>query len=165
LIRRVAGIEPPPTEPPPPSRTARREPVAASDLHRGSPSARFWWPTSGRVVRHYRAPLRGLPEPGVTISAPAGREVYCVAAGTVVTCLNSGRTPESGWGNVVAISHADGMTSWYAHLDQILTEPGRKVAKGEAIGTVGSSGAAAVPQLAFRMFRDERPVDPEEYLP
>jgi hypothetical protein len=30
---------------------------------------------------------------------------------------------------------------------------------------VGDSGAAAAPELALRLFKDERPVDPLGYLP
>ena len=167
LIRRMPGVEPSRFVPAvaPEHGEWPRLPVSVSKLHKGDPNARFWWPTSGRVLRGYGERLRGLPEPGVAILAPAGQEVCAVAAGQVVTCLNAGRTPESGWGNVVAVSHDSGFVSWYAQLDRIITEKGKRVTKGEPIGTVGSTGRGDQPQLAFRIFRNERPVDPEDYLP
>ena len=62
-------------------------------------------------------------------------------------------------------SHADAAVSWYAHLRDIDVEKGQRVSKGEPIGTVGSSGVAEEDGLAFRLFRDDHQVDPEDYLP
>jgi len=65
----------------------------------------------------------------------------------------------------VAISHSGGIASWYAYLDQVLVERGQSVSKGQLIGTVGRSGAAPRPELAFRLYQDDRPVNPERLLP
>jgi len=165
LIRQVQGVAPPSASEPPERATVERQSLSKHDLHRGKPSASFWWPTSGRVVRHYGNTLRGLAEPGITIVAPRGRDVCAVSSGKVIECLSAGRTSESGWGNVVVVAHSAGMVSWYAHLDKVLVTKGQAVTKGEPIGTVGSTGAAGSPQLAFRMFKNERPLDPEKYLP
>ena len=116
-------------------------------------------------MRRYGDKVRGLAEPGMGIAAPLGTEVCAVAAGTVVTCVRTDPASPSAWGNVVAIAQAGDMVSWYAHLDRVFVEKGREVSRGGVIGTVGSSGAAARPVLAFRLFRNERPVDPEDFLP
>ena len=158
----VKAAEPPAPRPRPTE--AVRQAVARSDLHRGKPSAQFWWPTQGCVVRHYGDRIRGLADAGIGIAAPAGLEVYAVAGGTVTTCARSGSASGSAWGNAVAISHAGGMVSWYAQLGRILVEEGTRVKKGQAIGTVGV-GADGRPGIAFRLFREDRPVDPEDYLP
>jgi murein DD-endopeptidase MepM/ murein hydrolase activator NlpD len=147
------------------SAPAARVPVGAAKLHRGSPSSPLWWPTAGTLVRGYGDALRGLPEPGIAIAAPAGAEVCAVAAGEIVTCLEAGDVGEGAWGNTLSIAHAGGLVSWYAHLDSILVSAGDRVDKGQPIGTVGSTGEAASPQLAFRLFRNERPVDPLRSLP
>jgi murein DD-endopeptidase MepM/ murein hydrolase activator NlpD len=168
LIPRAPGVAAPPLQEPPPQPVPRpaatRTGVAAARLHRGKPSATYWWPTAGRLVRRYGDPVRGLPEHGIAIAAPKGTEVYSVAAGTVVTSLVPDRTVGA-WGKVIAIAHADGVVSWYAHLDSVLIRKGRRVRKGEAIGAVGASGAAAGSRLAFRLYRNSRPVNPEDYLP
>lgn len=143
---------------------AGRTAVAQADLHRGKPGSRFWWPTQGRVVRSYGDKVRGLAEPGMGLAAPAGLEVYAVAAGTVTTLLAADQSLGSPWGNVIAISHPGGMTSWYAQLGRALVARGAKVKQGQAVGTVGV-GADGRPGVAFRLFHDDRPVDPEDYLP
>lgn len=137
--------------------------LCASDI-RNTPGSRFCRPTRGNVGRRYGAKVRGLAEPGVGMRAPAGTSVHAVADGKVIVNLN--RTASArGWGNVVAVRHSSGFVSWYAHLGSITVSEGQRVKKGEMIGTVGSSGAAASPVLAFRLFRNERPVDPLRHLP
>jgi len=168
IIPRAPGVDVPELALPvlaPRRDASRRRSVRPEELHRGKASSAFWWPTRGRLVRRFGQTLRGLAEHGIGIAAPAGTEVCAVAAGTVITCVRAARPQAAAWGNVVAVSHAGGMVSWYAHLDQIDVEKGANVGKGEPLGTVGSSGAAEGPELAFRLFRNDRPVDPEDYLP
>ncbi len=167
LIPRMEGVEVPvaSADPPPVRPDAPRRSVPVAELHRGNPKAQFWWPTGGSVIWHYGDALRGLPEPGIGISAPAGTEVCAVDAGTVITCIHVTGPDGAAWGNVAAIAHAGDWVSWYAYLGSVLVSRGQKVAKGDPIGTVGSTGAADLPQLAFRLFRNERLVDPEQRLP
>jgi murein DD-endopeptidase MepM/ murein hydrolase activator NlpD len=169
IIPRMPGVEVPELEPPQgrPSRPsgARRRSVRPESLHRGHSSSRFWWPTAGRVLRSYGSPVRGLPDAGIAIGAPAGTEVCAVADGTVISIVGADGQGVSAWGRVVAISHDRGYVSWYGHLDKVLVRKGQSVRKGYAIGTVGASGAAASPQLAFRLYRSDRPIDPMDELP
>ena len=166
LIRRVPGVPVPELSATPPAeyRSPERRRVLESDLHRGKPSARFWWPTYGRLVRKYGDRLRGLSESGIGILTAPHTEVYAVADGRVVTVLEAGQSGGPSWGDVVAIAHSDDMTSWYAQLDQVMVKKGQQVAKGEPLGTVGA-GPAGRNELAFRLYRNERPVNPEDYLP
>ncbi len=55
-----------------------------------------------------------------------------------------------GYGNMVIIEHPDGKTTRYAHADSLSVKEGQKVAAGEMIATVGSTGKATGPHLAFR---------------
>ena len=171
LIRQVKGVKPPKFEPsahgiqdtPRAAGTAARRPVAPQSLHRGKPSSVLWWPTNGKLLWRFGATVRSLPEPGMGLTAPAGTEVCAVATGTVKTvvpCATSGA-----WGNVVTVAHAGGLVSWYAHLDAAFVRQGQTLARGEALGTVGASGAAPRSQLAFRLFKNHRPVNPARYLP
>jgi murein DD-endopeptidase MepM/ murein hydrolase activator NlpD len=168
IIPRVPGVEAPELTLPsvaPRSGGTRRSSLRPEDLNHGKPASTYWWPTRGRVVRHYGEKLRGLPEHGIGIAAPAGTEVCAVASGTVITCVRSEAEQASAWGNVVAVSHAGGVVSWYAYLGDVDVEKGQRVGKGEPIGTVGSSGGSDEAELAFRLFRNARLVDPEDYLP
>jgi len=161
------GPPQPPKEPAAPERAGptpvRRTPPEA--LHRGKPSSPYWWPAQGTLVRRYGQVVRGFPEPGIGLRAPQGAEVCAVAAGTVISIARAGRSPRPGWGNVVCIQHSGGIASWYAHLDQIAVKEGEQVGKGQRIGLVGASGAATQPEVALRMFKNERPVDPLQFLP
>lgn len=167
-LRTTQGAAAPPrvrneTPSPPPQRPTSPQTVSVprSALHRGKPNHAFWWPTSGTLARRYGDVTRGFDEPGIGIRAPAGTEVYAVAWGRVICTVRS----DAGWGNVVVIRHAKGVVSWYGHLGRVMVRDGQEVGKAARIGTVGSSGAASAPELAFRMFTDERPYDPLKSLP
>ncbi len=123
------------------------------------------WPLSGNIVREYGAVLNGLPEPGIAIGAPADTPVRSVADGVVVSVVQRPSRMRSGWGNVVAVRHNYDMVSWYAHLNSVSVREGDRVRRGGVVGTVGKTGAVEQNQLAFRLFRNERPVDPGLYLP
>jgi murein DD-endopeptidase MepM/ murein hydrolase activator NlpD len=134
-------------------------------LSGGDPSARWWWPTTGHVSRHYKERFRGFPEPGVGIAAERGAQVHAVGSGRVICVIHRPSAAHRGWGNVVAIDHGGEMVSWYGFLDRIEVEEGDRVQKGQAIATVGTSGANHEPELALRFFRDERPINPLPHLP
>jgi murein DD-endopeptidase MepM/ murein hydrolase activator NlpD len=116
-------------------------------------------------VRAYGRPVRGLADPGIAIKAPAGTEVCAVAAGRIIAVVGADGEGVSAWGRSIAVSHSDGYVSWYGHLNAVLVRKGQKVSKGQAIATVGASGAASEPQLAFRLYHNDRPVDPMGRLP
>jgi LysM repeat protein len=168
-VRRVPGAEAPQAagsgSPAAEAPAGQRRPVAASELNRGRPGSAYWWPTGGTLTRRFSEEFRGMADPGIAISAPAGTEVYAVADGTVVSVVLGGNNAQSVWGNVVSISHAGEVTSWYGHLGQVLVKEGARVSRGEAIGTVGTTGAVSAPALAFRIYRDNRPVNPLSLLP
>ncbi len=168
LIRHVPGAEQPPgpsSEAGPAPVVGPRRAVAEALLNRGKPGSQFWWPTGGTLARRFGQEVRGFSDPSIAIRAAAGTEVYAVADGKVVSVVLGGDNAQSVWGNVVSIEHAGDMTSWYAHLARVLVKEGERVRKGEAIGTVGRTGQAPEPMLAFRLYHDNRPVDPLNYLP
>ena len=63
-----------------------------------------------------------------------------------------------GFGNLVLVRHADGWMTAYGHLEKVLAKRGDKVTRGQAIGTVGSSGAVSSPQLHFEIRRATKAV-------
>lgn len=56
-----------------------------------------------------------------------------------------------GIGNAVFIKHADNLYSQYCHLQSICVNVGDTVARGQTIGTVGSSGESTDPHLHFSL--------------
>ena len=165
LHERTAPPQPDPPATPAPNPAGELISVSRQALHRGKPSHSFWWPTEGKVARPYGGSVRGFWEAGIGLSAPAGTEVCAVADGQVICCVRAGRSPKPGWGNVISVRHSGKVVSWYGYLDRIMVKEGEAVKKGQGIGTVGSSGAAERPELALRFFKNERPVNPLDYLP
>ncbi|WP_411833619.1 murein hydrolase activator EnvC family protein [Pseudoxanthomonas mexicana] len=118
------------------------------------------WPLSGNLLTRYGGRLPdGRTSPGVLIGAPVGSTVTAVADGTVV--FSEWMT---GYGLILILDHGNGYMSLYAHNDSLLRDTGDRVARGDAIARVGSSGAQGTPALYFELRRDGRPVDPASWL-
>lgn len=100
------------------------------------------------AAKAYDANRAGRLHGGVDLSVPAGTPIKATASGTVV-----GKAFHAdGFGHVVAIQHADGMQSLYAHMQGASTlNPGDKVGQGQVIGKVGSTGWSTGPHLHFGM--------------
>ena len=95
---------------------------------------------------------------GVDFPAPIGTPVLAAADGTVTDADFN-----AGYGNYVIIEHADGFSTVYAHMDEILCEKGQEVTQGDEIGTVGSTGRSTGPHLHFELRLDGEPQDPADY--
>lgn len=92
----------------------------------------------------------------IDIMAPAGTPVLAAAPGRLEKLFFS----ESGGGNTLYVRSSDGRWSYYyAHLQDYAPglREGQKIARGQKIGTVGSSGNAdpAGPHLHFAIHRME----------
>jgi murein DD-endopeptidase MepM/ murein hydrolase activator NlpD len=92
---------------------------------------------------------------GVDYAAPTGTPVSAAADGVVVFTGWLG-----GYGRTVRLRHANGFETLYGHLSRITVRRGQRVAQGDRVGAVGSSGLATGPHLDYRMKRDGRFVDP-----
>ncbi|WP_448580151.1 M23 family metallopeptidase [Thermaurantiacus sp.] len=108
----------------------------------------FVRPVRGRVTGVYGSQrfYGGLPRSphwGLDLAAPAGTPVRAPAAGIVR--LADG--PYLVEGNLVLLDHGAGLTSVYIHLDRIDVKAGDRVARGDVIGTVGTTGRSTGPHL------------------
>ncbi|WP_157664775.1 M23 family metallopeptidase [Bordetella genomosp. 9] len=99
---------------------------------------------------------------GVDLAAPQGTPVMASAPGTVTFVGNV-----RGYGNLVALRHANGLESYYAHLHAIASTVGvgTRVAQRDVIGTVGATGTATGPHLHFEIRQHGRPLDPITLMP
>jgi len=75
--------------------------------------------------------------------------VVAVADGVVVSA-----GWDSGYGNLIEISHGDGVVTRYAHLDALFVSQGDSVSQGQHIGLVGSTGFAQGNHLHFEVVID-----------
>jgi murein DD-endopeptidase MepM/ murein hydrolase activator NlpD len=91
---------------------------------------------------------------------------YVAPGGTPVSALGDGSVQFSGYkggnGNLVIIRHPNGFITYYGHLRRIRTgiRRGARVAQGDVIGYVGSTGLSTGPHLDFRMKKGDRFVNP-----
>ena len=97
------------------------------------------------------------PHYGVDYGAPEGTPARATAAG-VVTFLGW----EGGGGKTVKIRHPNGFLTAYLHLSRFPSglAVGGRVAQGEVVGFVGSTGLATGPHLDYRVQQNGRWIDP-----
>lgn len=106
-------------------------------------------------------PFTGRPamHTGLDISAPTG---------TPVVATGPGRVTEAGfegaYGRLVEIDHGLGIRTRYAHLRQISVRVGDRVAPGDQVGTVGSSGRSTGAHLHYEIIHNDKPLDPANFM-
>jgi murein DD-endopeptidase MepM/ murein hydrolase activator NlpD len=115
------------------------------------PNAARLHPILGIIRRHE----------GTDFAADPGSPVMAAGDGVVARREWSG-----GYGNLVEIRHANGVVTRYGHLRGFAKGllPGRRVAQGDVIGYVGSTGLATGPHLHYEfrvngVSRDPRNTD------
>lgn len=95
------------------------------------------------------------PHTAVDIHLPEGTPVRAISTGTVAL---SGE--QFFGGRSVVLDHGGGVFSIYYHLRESAVSEGQRVAKGERIGAVGSTGRATGPHLHFGVRAAGGRVDP-----
>jgi murein DD-endopeptidase MepM/ murein hydrolase activator NlpD len=100
--------------------------------------------------------------PGVDFIAARGTEVRATAPGHVSSINHNDL--QAGYGNSIVIDHGKGISTRYAHLEEISVKAGQKITKGMVIGTVGSSGGSVAPHLHYEVMSNGDHVDPVLYF-
>lgn len=96
---------------------------------------------------------------GVDLRNPKGTPIKAADDGVVVYAAYSGS-----YGNIVKLSHGNGLETWYAHCDTISVSTGQVVSKGQNIATVGITGRATGYHLHFEVRKNGVPQNPMNYL-
>jgi murein DD-endopeptidase MepM/ murein hydrolase activator NlpD len=111
--------------------------------------------TSGFGMRFH--PILGYSRmhQGTDYGAPYGSPIHAIADGIVTFAGWHG-----GHGNFVKLNHAYGMGSGYGHMARIAVANGARVARGQIIGYVGSTGLSTGPHLHFETYRNGAVVNP-----
>lgn len=124
----------------------------------GSPIDTRW--ITSRFSHDREHPILGIvrPHEGVDFGAPYGAAVHAAAGGQVTEAGEVG-----GYGNLVVIGHGDGVETRYGHLSRFAARifPGARVARGQVIGYVGSTGLSTGPHLHFEVRRDGVALNPD----
>ncbi|MBE9013859.1 M23 family metallopeptidase, partial [Pseudanabaenaceae cyanobacterium LEGE 13415] len=69
-----------------------------------------------------------------------------------------------GYGNSVILDHGNGITTMYAHAQELYVSEGETVERGKTIAATGSTGLSTGPHLHFEVRENGEPVDPMNYL-
>jgi murein DD-endopeptidase MepM/ murein hydrolase activator NlpD len=105
----------------------------------------FAWPVSGGYISQYFH----YGHYGIDIAADYGTRVKAAAGGTVTFA----GWKSNGGGYQVWIAHGSGLYTTYNHMSAVSVSRGQRVARGQAVGRIGSSGWATGPHLHFEVWR------------
>lgn len=121
--------------------------------------AGFVWPVAGTINSNF-GPRGNTFHDGIDIAAPEGTPIRSIEQGEVIY-----NDQLRGYGNVIIIRHPGGFVSVYAHNRINLVREGQRIARGEIIGEVGSTGRVSGSHLHFEIRKDNIAQDPLYYLP
>ncbi|HTH29567.1 MAG TPA: M23 family metallopeptidase [Sphingobium sp.] len=96
---------------------------------------------------------------GVDIPGAIGTPVYATADGIVSRAGWVG-----GYGNLVEVSHGNGLQTRYGHLSKLIAEPNQRVVRGQLIGLMGSTGRSTGSHLHYEVRIAGAAVNPVPYL-
>lgn len=115
-----------------------------------SPKGSLTWPlpgySKGGGVGPRIHPIYGYNSchTGIDIGAPTGTPAISAVSGSVAAITRRGP-----YGNAVLLVHADGLTTFYAHLSSASVRVGQSINSGQEVGKVGSTGWSTGPHLHF----------------
>lgn len=96
---------------------------------------------------------------GIDLRNPKGTTIMAAADGLVTFAGY-----KSSFGKLVIIDHGNGMTTKYAHCDQITVNVGDTVSQGQKIATVGRTGNATGNILHYEVLINGKNQNPINYL-
>ena len=132
-----------------------------------APSAKLLWPMKGRISAPFgekRTNSKGqiYYHTGIDIADnPANKTpIFAARDGKIIYAGNA----NDGYGNKIIIDHGRGLKTLYAHCSVLQVKVGDQVKQGQQIAIVGSTGHSTGPHLHFEVIKDEKQLNPLEYL-
>ena len=134
-------------------------------VYASSSKGRFTWPVPGvtTISSPYGRRRSGF-HTGIDISNGRTNGKVVVAADSGV--VESVKFSHKSYGNQIVINHGNGYKTRYAHLldNSIGVSVGQRVARGQGIARVGSTGNSTGPHLHFEVIVNGNTVNPMNYL-
>jgi len=128
-------------------------------------TAPFAAPARGRVTSPFGTPRQYAP--GTPISYHTGMD-YGSPKGTPIYAVNDGEVAFVGRyvvrGNITVLDHGLGVYTAYLHQSRVVVKVGQKVARGQKIGEVGTTGLSTAPHLHLEFRVRGVAVSPLEWL-
>jgi murein DD-endopeptidase MepM/ murein hydrolase activator NlpD len=146
------------------SETVLKEPeaelVAVGTLEKpkSAPSGVYKRPYYGAISSRFGMRW-GRMHTGMDYAGKVGDPVASADGGTVIFTGWGG-----GYGNMIKVSHGNGIETWYAHLSAINVSTGQKVAQGQTIGKLGNTGNSTGPHLHFEVRKNGAAQNPANYV-
>ena len=107
-------------------------------------------PFGGGAARHM----------GIDLAGPTGTPIYATADGVVsASGYNNG-----GYGNLIKLDHGRGVETRYGHLSAILVSAGQRVARGQLIARMGSTGRSTGSHLHYEVRIEGKAVNPIPFM-
>jgi len=130
-------------------------------LYASTPSV---WPVRGWVTSPFgnrTSPFSGIVKfhEGLDVAAQTGTPVMAPADGVVVKAGFN-----TGYGNMVEISHGYGIKTVFAHNSRLNVKAGQRIRRGDVISYVGDSGSSTGPHLHYEVRLNGLPVNPVKYM-
>ena len=118
-------------------------------------------PVSGSITSRFGvvSSIRSGAHTGTDIAAPTGTPIKAVANGTVTFAERSGS-----YGNLIKITHENGVETWYGHCSKLYATVGQQVKAGDIIAAVGSTGNSTGPHLHLEIRVNGTAINPQNYL-
>ncbi|WP_112324156.1 DUF5930 domain-containing protein [Oceanibium sediminis] len=96
---------------------------------------------------------------GIDLAGSRGTPIEATGDGVVTF---AGR--QRGFGNLIKIRHAYGFETYYAHLNKIHVKTGDRIARGDHIGDMGTTGRSTGVHLHYEVRIGGKPVNPMTYI-
>ena len=118
-------------------------------------------PVSGTISSRFgvRSRIRSSTHTGLDIACVTGTPIKVVADGVVSSVTSGGA-----YGNLIKVSHSNGVETWYAHCSKIYAKQDQTVEAGDVIAAVGSTGNSTGPHLHLEIRIDGTAINPQKYL-
>ncbi|MDR2517528.1 MAG: M23 family metallopeptidase [Spirochaetaceae bacterium] len=124
----------------------------------------FIWPVRARISSAFgwrNDPISGMRRFHDAIDLPAltGTPIRAAMEGEVASVGNNAK-----YGKFVILSHSGGYQTLYAHMSAVSVREGQRVSQGGKIGEVGSTGYSTGPHLHFAVRKNQRALNPLDFL-
>lgn len=123
----------------------------------------YIWPAEGVISSDfgYRTVSVGSSDhKGIDIAGEADSDIVAADGGEVIFAGDGG-----GYGNLVKIRHDNGAVTYYGHCSSLAVSEGERVARGQVIAYMGTTGVSTGVHLHFEVRVDDIAQDPMNYLP
>ncbi|HHT9115151.1 MAG: LysM peptidoglycan-binding domain-containing protein [Planctomycetes bacterium] len=120
----------------------------------------FIWPVKGQVVSQFNEIRNGIKNMGIYILPQPRQNVVAAKKGTVeaITDADDGTL-------VIVIKHDGGTRTIYGCRSNPMVGEGSYVEQGQPIASISQTGTGKPPEINFKIYVKDKPVNPLSYLP